>query len=145
MAMIFLYVFTRMKDEDVSPDEYNELREKAVNTLLEAATERTTTYEELSSETEQMMPLAQEEGWLQMEWFVNIMPLGDGDAMEGVEMDIAGTVANTKTGIKTGGSDYIGLGTMMQDATDYLGERQQEDYLRWKEEIMARVHEIEAA
>ncbi|OAL50443.1 hypothetical protein IQ07DRAFT_611376 [Pyrenochaeta sp. DS3sAY3a] len=144
IAMIFLYVFTRMKDEDVSPDEYNELREKAVNTLLEVATEGTTTYDDLSSETEQMMPLAQEEGWLQMEWFMNIMPLG-GDAMEGVEMDIVGPVASTKKGIKTGGSDYIGLGTMMQDASDYLGERQQEDYLRWKEEIMARVHEIEAA
>jgi origin recognition complex subunit 6 len=48
-------------------------------------------------------------------------------------------------GLKAGGSDYIGLGTMMQDATDYLGERQQEDYTRWKAKILARVQEIEAS
>ena len=34
---------------------------------------------------------------------------------------------------------------MMQDATDYLGERQQDDYAKWKAKIMARVQEIEAA
>jgi origin recognition complex subunit 6 len=47
-------------------------------------------------------------------------------------------------GLLSGGSDYIGLGTMMQDATDYLGERQQEDYRRWKAKVMARVQEVEA-
>jgi origin recognition complex subunit 6 len=34
---------------------------------------------------------------------------------------------------------------MMQDATDYLGERQRGEYQRWKKGIMARVEEIEAA
>jgi origin recognition complex subunit 6 len=48
------------------------------------------------------------------------------------------------SGLRSGGSNYIGLGTMMQDATDYLGERQQEDYKIWKEKILARVQEIEA-
>jgi origin recognition complex subunit 6 len=45
---------------------------------------------------------------------------------------------------KTGGSDYIGLGTMMQDATDYLGDRRREDFKIWKAKVMARVQEIEA-
>jgi origin recognition complex subunit 6 len=34
---------------------------------------------------------------------------------------------------------------MMQDVTDYLGERQQNEYLDWKAKIMARVERIEAA
>jgi origin recognition complex subunit 6 len=33
---------------------------------------------------------------------------------------------------------------MLQDATDYLGERQRQDYQAWKAKIMARVAKIEA-
>jgi origin recognition complex subunit 6 len=32
---------------------------------------------------------------------------------------------------------------MMQEATDYLGERQRADYKRWKADIVARIEEIE--
>jgi origin recognition complex subunit 6 len=48
--------------------------------------------------------------------------------------------------LKDGSSDYIGLDTMMmQDATDYLGARQREDFIRWKAGIMLRIQEIETS
>ncbi|KAF1915291.1 origin recognition complex, subunit 6 [Ampelomyces quisqualis] len=141
IVVVFLYVYTKMRDIDVTPEQYNEWREIAVNSLLEFP-DQDVTYEDLSLETEELMPLAQSEGWLQMEWFLNVTPQQDGDEMEGVET--SGAPA-TRSVTKTGGSDYIGLGTMMQEATDYLGDLQRADYNRWKATIMARVQDMEAA
>jgi origin recognition complex subunit 6 len=144
VAVLCMYVLVRMMDQPVTPEEYTERRETAVKTLLELPVAAEVTYKDLSDETEQLMFMAQEEGWLQMEWFLNITPPSDGDEMEGVEATSAGPVQKSN-GMRNAGSDYIGLGTMMQDATDYLGERQQNEYLDWKAKIMARVERIEAA
>jgi origin recognition complex subunit 6 len=147
IAVVFLYVFTKMKDIDVTPEQYKDWRETAVTTLLDLPSGQDMTYDEVSLETEELMPMAQAEGWLQMEWFLNVVPQEDGEAMEGVEQaDTNGrSVTGKSAGIRGGGSEYVGLGTMMQDATDYLGERQREEYQRWKRGIMARVEELEAA
>jgi origin recognition complex subunit 6 len=142
VIVISLYVFTKMQDTDITPEQYKEWRETAIDTLLELQAGEKVTYDELSLETEELMPMAQEEGWLQMEWFLNVTPQDSIDAMEGVEI----SAANGKSTVtKTGGSDYIGLGTMMQDATDYLSERRKEDYKIWEAKIMARVQQIEAS
>jgi len=131
-----------MKNVEVVPEEYQVWRQTAIDTLLAVPGAEEVTYDDLSFEAEELMPMAKAEGWLNMEWFVNVMPLDDEDAMDGVEM----TEASEKRAMtKTGGSDYIGLGTMMQDASDYLGERQREDFKTWKAQVMARVQEIEAS
>lgn len=147
IAVVFLYVFTRMKDVDVSPEQYHEWRERVVKILSETPAGQGTDHEAISRSTEVLMPMAQEEGWLGMEWFLNILPEGDdaGEEMDGVEMGASRiAVGVTGQGKKDAGSDYIGLGTMMQDATDYLGERSREDYKLWKASMMARISEIEA-
>ncbi|KAF9696095.1 hypothetical protein EKO04_006278 [Ascochyta lentis] len=147
VVVVFLYVLTRMSDQNVTPEQYTERRERAVHTLLELPAAKNVTYAELSPETEELMTVAQQEGWLRMDWFLNVSPPMDVDEMEGVEATDGNTSHSTagKTlGRKNGGSDYIGLGTMLQDATDYLGERQREDYKVWKAKIMARVEEIES-
>jgi origin recognition complex subunit 6 len=147
IVVIFLLVFSRLENVDVTPEQYTELVEKAVNTILKLPIAKSITQEELSPAIEQMMLAAREEGWLQMQWVDSVRPEQSRDEMEGVEMtDSVPRAAKGKSnGLRAGGSDYIGLGTMMQDATDYLGERQQEDYKNWKATIMARVEEIEAA
>jgi origin recognition complex subunit 6 len=141
VIVISLYVFTRMQDQDITPEQYKGWRETALDTLLELTGGEKVTYDELSLETQELMPMAQEEGWLQMEWFLNVTPQDSMDAMEGVEP----SAQEKSTVTKTGGSDYIGLGTMMQDATDYLSERRREDFKTWEAKIMARVQQIEAA
>jgi origin recognition complex subunit 6 len=142
VIVIALYVFTKLQDTNITPEQYNTWRETAIKSLLDISTEEEVTYEELSLETEELLPMAQVEGWLQMEWFLNVTPQEDMDAMEGVEPSAA---LERKTTIKTGRSEYIGLGTMMQDATDYLGEQRREDFVKWKASVMARVQQIEAA
>ncbi|KAF2032518.1 hypothetical protein EK21DRAFT_60770 [Setomelanomma holmii] len=147
IAVVFLYIFAKMKDVDITPEQYIDWRETAVNTLLDLPIGENIAYDELSLETQELMPMAKAEGWLGMEWLLNVVPQDDGQEMEGIETaDNTGrSIASRSVARKTGGSDYIGLGTMMQDATDYLGERQRQDYQRWKARIMARVQDIEAA
>lgn len=147
IVVVFLYVFTRMKDVDVSPDQYQQWRVTAINTLLSTPAAKDMPYDDLSLKAQEMMPIARAEGWLQMDWFINVAPVEDTDDMVGVEL----TESNASNGAiksivaKSGGSDYIGLGTMMQDATDYLDERRRQNYSEWKAQIMARVQEIETA
>lgn len=144
IVTVFLLVLSRMKDIDISPDEYEEWVSKAMNAVLEAASTQNITREELRPIIEPTLAMAREEGWLQMQWLENVKPMENEDEMEGVELTGDMTVKTNGLGVRSG-SDYIGLGTMMQDATDYLGERQQDDYAKWKAKIMARVQEIEAA
>lgn len=147
MVVVFLYVVTRMLNQSVTPEQYDERRHTAIRTLLELPAAKNVTLAELLPVTEELMTEAQHEGWLQMEWFVNIARLEETGVMEGIETTNGTTsrpTANISRGLKSDGSDYIGLGTMLQDATDYLGERQRQDYQAWKAKIMARVEKIEA-
>lgn len=146
VVVVFLYVVARMTTQDITPEEYEELRDKASRTVLELPAAKNVTFDELSPETEDLMNVSQQEGWLQMEWFLNISPVQNIAEMEGIETadGRAGRSTTIKSlGLKGGSSDYIGLGTMLQDATDYLSERQRQDYATWKAKIMARVEEIE--
>ena len=148
VVVVFLYVLTRMMDENVTPELYDERQTMAIHTLLELPVATNVAYDELSLEIEELMAVAQQEGWLQMEWFLNVTPPTDQDEMEGINMtdeNASRLTASKYLGFRNGESDYIGLGTMLQDATDYLGERQRQDYKTWKAKIMARVEEIEAA
>ncbi|KAF1956327.1 hypothetical protein CC80DRAFT_525802 [Byssothecium circinans] len=146
-AVLLFYVLSRMTEEDITPQQYVEWREKAITAMLSSSLDKGVSEEEVEAEIESLMPMAQEEGWLQMEWFSNITQPGDGEGMEGVETTNGGSRASSSKskGLNVGGSDYIGLGTMMQDATDYLGARQREEYREWKSSIMARIEEIEAS
>ncbi|KAF3040967.1 hypothetical protein E8E12_009000 [Didymella heteroderae] len=147
VVVIFLYVLSRMENQDITPEEYEIRKGKAIRTLLELPAAKNVTSDELSPEIEDLMNVAIHEGWMRMEWFLNIAPVESVDEMEGVEMAVNGTVHPTAgkfLGLKGGSSDYIGLGTMLQDSTDYLGERQRQYYKAWKAKIMARLEEIEA-
>ena len=147
LVVVLLYVVTRMLGQSVTPEEYDERRSKALRTLLELPAAKDVTFAELLPVTQELMLEAQHEGWLQMEWFVNIACIQDTDEMEGVETTNGITSrpsASTSLDLRGGGSDYIGLGTMLQDATDYLGERQQQDFKIWKAQWIARFEQMEA-
>jgi origin recognition complex subunit 6 len=144
VAVVLFYVLSRMMDQDITPEQYTEWREKVLVTILKSPAGKTVSAADIEAEIDQLMPMAQEEGWLQMEWFLNVVPPADGEAMDGVEMTGEGRSIGGHKSLQGGASDYIGLGTMMQDATDYLGARQRHDYQIWKEGIVARIEEIEA-
>lgn len=147
LAVILFYVLSRMMDQDITPEQYIDWRMKAISTLLNTSPGKVFSEADIEAEIEELMPLAQAEGWLQMEWFLNVAPSVNAENMEGVEMadEMSGTATGARRKLRSEGSDYIGLGTMMQDATDYLSAGQREDYQRWKAAIIARVEQIEAS
>lgn len=146
IAVISFYVLNRMLDQDITPEQFIQWRDKAIATLLKLPAAKDVSQADLEAEVETLMPMAQEEGWVRMEWFLNVLP-PSAEEMEGVAITNGAPVVISNQGrsLRDGGSSYIGLGTMMQDATDYLGERQREDYAKWKANIMARVEAIEAS
>ena len=83
IVVVFLLVLSRMKDVDVSPDEYEEWVSKAMNAVLEASPTQDITIEELRPTIEPTLAMAREEGWLQMQWFESVKPVGNEDEMEG--------------------------------------------------------------
>ncbi|KAH7110858.1 origin recognition complex subunit 6-domain-containing protein [Dendryphion nanum] len=144
VSVILFFVLSRMQDQDLTPEQFGDWQNKAVETAVEIKEE--VEKEEVLTGISELLPVAQAEGWLNMEWYLNVEPVADGDVegdeMEGVEM------SNVRKSLKDafgGRSEHIGLGTMIQDATDYLSEGQKADYERWKEGILARVEQIEAA
>ena len=148
VVAVFLYVLVRVSDAEVTPEQYDEQRDLAVRTLLEAAEVKgkNVGFAELVTETEEMMATAQQEGWLEMEWFLNVVLGDEGEEMEGVEMALPaqGKSSTSRDRRLGGGSAYVGLGTMLQEATDYLGEQRREEYKTWMAGIMARCEELEA-
>lgn len=146
IAVILFYVLSRMLDQDNTPDQFLQWREKAINTLLQTPTGRDSSAAEIGAEIDMLMPMAQEEGWIRMDWFLNVLPPSAED-MEGVEITkVASAVSATSArNAREHGSSYIGLGTMMQDGTDYLSNRRREDYKRWKASILARIDATEVS
>lgn len=146
IAVVSFYVLNRMLDQDITPEQFIQWTNKAVATLLKFPAAKEVSAADLQAEIASLMPMAQEEGWTRMEWFLNVLP-PSAEEMQGVEATYSrpAVIANRSQGLRDGGSNYIGLGTMMQDATDYLGNRQREEYARWMAGIMARVEAIEAS
>jgi len=147
IAVVLFYVLSRMQDKDITPEQFEEWRDKAVFTLLKVPVAEGITREDIEGTIQELMPMAREEGWLHMEWFMNVLPPSVGEIIEDANQVDGGSgkgdVINRD--FRAGGSDYIGLATMLQDATDYLGARQREDYQRWKADILARVEDVEAS
>lgn len=145
VIVVFFYVLARMTTEDVTPEQFDERRSMAIRTLLELPEAKDVLYDELLSETASLMGIAQQEGWLQMEWFLNVAPPSDTDEMEGIETANADALRSyTPLGLRRGGNDYIGLGTMLQDCNDYLSERQRQEFKIWKAEMEVRFDEKDA-
>ncbi|PSN73311.1 hypothetical protein BS50DRAFT_481648 [Corynespora cassiicola Philippines] len=144
IATLFFYVLIRMMDRDITPTEFVEWQDKAISTLLKSSVGKGIDETVLANEIQGLMPMAKEEGWLQMEWLSNVVP-DAADEMEGVEITNGTSSGEQNPNLRRGRSDYIGLGTMIQDATDYLGEQQRADYESWKAKVIARIQEIEAS
>jgi origin recognition complex subunit 6 len=145
VVVILFYVLARMKDQEITPEQFEEWREKALMTLISSPPGNDCSEDEINTEIESLMPLAQQEGWLGMEWFSNIAPAEQEDIMDDLEITNGRTNSRKRSFKESFKSENIGLGTMMQETTDYLGERQREDYRMWKAKIMARVEEIEGS
>lgn len=157
IAVLFLYIHARMSDRETTPEAFLEQRDKAIGVLCGEGSAKQTDEEELLADIDRFMRLAQSDGWVQMEWYLNIVAgeseSGSGQECENARDDEDDAVAGLrmrqrKTHVDM--QDYddserleIGLGTMMQEKLDYFSEERRLEYLEWKEGFLARVEQLE--
>lgn len=158
VVVVMLYAVIRLAGRRTSGREHHVRRGKAVGVLMGCEACAGRGEEELVDEVEELLMEGRERGWLEMEWFGNIVE-GSGLEVGGAgeedededEEDARLSRAEAKTPLKKrrkvmdaqAAVSQGGLGTMMQDKVDYLSEERRAGYLRWKERVLKRVEEIE--
>ncbi|KAJ0424880.1 origin recognition complex, subunit 6 [Aspergillus carlsbadensis] len=105
-------------------------------------------------DVEQWIALIMEQNWAHgKEWFENIPHAGELDGDDAYLSDEGGDDKRQKTLQGERGSLVLnhtrrgllpGLGTMMQDRVDWLSPENQEDFVEWKADILARIEQVEA-
>ncbi|KAL1646852.1 hypothetical protein SLS58_002987 [Diplodia intermedia] len=165
IAVLLMYTMIKLGGRPTSAAELRERRERAVEVVwgeCEACEGWWGTEEELVRKVEKLLVEAKERGWLDMEWFGNVVQgdadveMGDedGDEEGDTEEDEGGAGVpptpytplkkrKTKTVDVQAGVSQGGLGTMMQDKVDYLSEARRAGFVKWKAGIMKRVERIE--
>ncbi|OMP88156.1 Origin recognition complex subunit 6 [Diplodia seriata] len=169
IAVLLMYTMVRLGGRPTNAAEQRERRAKAVEVVwgeCEACEGWWGSEEALVGRVENLLVEAKERGWLDMEWFGNVVQgdadveMGDedgeeeGDTEGDTEEDEGGAEVpptpytplkkrKTKTVDAQAGVSQGGLGTMMQDKVDYLSEARRAGFVRWKAGIMKRVEQIE--
>ncbi|KAF2813502.1 uncharacterized protein BDZ99DRAFT_496476 [Mytilinidion resinicola] len=155
IAVLLLYVLARMSDQETTPEDFMQQRDKTVEVLCGMDAAEQTDEEEMLADIDRFMRLAQSDGWVQMEWYLNIVAgeaedelgqengaRGDGDAVVGLRRRQRRTDVDMQD-YGDGERLEIGLGTMMQEKLDYFSEERRLEYLEWKEGFLARVEQLE--
>lgn len=141
------------KDEGkMDKKSFSEMRQTALVSLGLPSSER-----RHRDDVDQWIALIMELGWVAgKEWFENIPQAGelDGDEAylsgeedvgehdDGGKAAASGLAAFLAKDASRGGL-LPGLGTMMQDRVDWLSEDRREEFLEWKDDIMARIERME--
>jgi origin recognition complex subunit 6 len=169
LAAMFLFIRTRLVGQATSGKEYTKLRQLVLNALARARADQELgekiyktgnvskdkeweKWEDVSTkDIDAWLLEVSSKGWLQLDWFGNIVE-GSGleaDVPEGAdEADEADELMPDVADPEGNGTEedmsQDGLGTMMQDRVDYLSEKKRAEYKVWKDGIMARIEELEA-
>ncbi|OJD37766.1 origin recognition complex subunit 6 [Diplodia corticola] len=174
VAVLLMYTMIRLSGRPTSAAEMRERRGKVVEVLREEGGfgetgEEEEGEEELVGRVEGLLVEVKERGWLDMEWFGNVVQQGEDEGEDvDVEMEDGGDTEADEDGDEDEGRGGVpqtpytplkkrktkavdvqagvsqgGLGTMMQDKVDYLSEARRAGFLRWKAKIMKRVEQIE--
>ena len=147
IAVLAFYTLSALSDAAPDETEYLAQRETAVRVLrahvpppaLEDADADGP--DPLVPEIERLMREAKAGGWLEMEWFRNVVPgWADGQGERDAE-DEAGEGESEAGDIMV----QRGFGAMVTDATDWLSEGRRREYAVWKKGILRRMREIESA
>jgi origin recognition complex subunit 6 len=156
VAVILLYVLARISDEETTPQDFMEQRDKAMEVLCTTDEAKQPNEEDMLADIDRFMRLAQTDGWIQMEWYLNIVAgeIGDSSGQEnGSSEDNDDAVVGLRRrqrspdvdmqGYGDGERLEIGLGTMMQEKLDYFSPERRLEYLEWKQGFLARIERLE--
>jgi origin recognition complex subunit 6 len=163
IAAVYCFVGTRMSGRETNGSEYVAHRTLMLRTLKrfredEAITERVRKkwngkkdmewegWEDVGpKDVDSWLLHISSRGWLSLDWFENIVE-GSGLGPKGNPSRLEDDAAlDTEASAADGSKDpqQRGIGTMMQDRVDYLSEKKRAEYKVWKEDVMARIEEME--
>lgn len=163
MVVLTLYARKRLFDTDIEPIQFLIQRAQgieAVRTLPEGFLQSD---EEIMSDIQGFMAAAHAEDWLLGEWYTSLAadPVDELDDGNDEDEVITRSSGNGKSQAKTplrrkekhanrpeDESDSAaglkpGLGTMFQDAVDWLSEDRRDDYQSWKKQIYTSIERME--
>jgi origin recognition complex subunit 6 len=163
IAAVYFFVCTRLSGRETSGKEYVTQRKGVLNTLTqlredEQLAEKLRDKGDGSTDWEGWQTVGTKDvdawlleistkGWLQLDWFENIIEGAGLNVKDGITQFTDGPVSESheRSGAINGDKSLMrtGLGTMMQDRVDYLSEQKREEYRIWKEGIMLRIEDME--
>ncbi|GAM88582.1 hypothetical protein ANO11243_066160 [Dothideomycetidae sp. 11243] len=170
LVALVLLVLTRREGRNVDTEEFVARRARAVNAVREMQEGWRLADEELVGDIKGFLMFASKEGWLEMPWFttveensgVDLVMVDDGEEDELAlapvsrmkpyqtplrrsEKHAPRPAADVLDPSNTAAGLVVGLGTMFQDAVDWLRHERRAEYREWKEDIMNRIKQIEAS
>ncbi|KAF2152353.1 hypothetical protein K461DRAFT_294028 [Myriangium duriaei CBS 260.36] len=146
LVVLMLFVYGRRRGRGQwETEEFVAYRARGVEAVREVEEGGVQSDEDMLGDIKGFLRAAGEEAWLEMPWFVMVEALGDGDG--GRKGGVGKTplrrgekhATRPREGDEEGNPAglVVGLGTMFQDAVDWLSRR--EEYGEWKEGIMLRI------
>ena len=150
---IYFMVWTKMQLGKITPEVYLSRCEKALKIAMD------TDSDDLNKDAvDSWIKKMNDQGWCRgQDWWDSVPEdvmedVEDGDVADGIveEDDLVGSkrkrrrlVADEQAEDNQEGVLLPGLGTMMQEAVDFLSEDRTLDYLEWKEGIFERIKQME--
>ena len=156
IIVVFIFVTTRLTGVETDPHEFDRRREKALETI-KIALQRISESTSCSGEdVARCMREAREHQWVNMDWFSNVK-VGSGldrdaasvsdEDVEDLEEDSVMIFAmRHAVEPATFSEEYLqpGLGTMLEERTDYLSDAKTRSYEQWRTRMLAKIDSLES-
>lgn len=167
LIILTLFVVAKQKGWQLEDqEEFNEKQSAGIEAVREMEEGWAPEEEALMGDLRGFLSAAGEEGWLEADWFQKVTVGEEDDDDDAMDID-GGTPKPVKRPNKTplrrkekhaarpvnsedeeeetAAGLQVGLGTMFQDAVDWLSDNRREEYREWKDGIMHKLDELEGA
>ncbi|PSK59223.1 hypothetical protein B9Z65_3547 [Elsinoe australis] len=167
LIILTLFVVAKQKGWQLEDqEEFNEKQSAGIEAVREMEEGWGPEEEALMGDLRGFLSAAGEEGWLEADWFQKVTVGEEDDDDDAMDID-GGTPKPVKRPNKTplrrkekhaarpvnsedeeeefAAGLQVGLGTMFQDAVDWLSDDRREEYREWKDGIMHKLDELEGA
>lgn len=149
LVALALLVAARQGGRALGTDEFRSQRARAVDAVRSVPEGWVQSDERLLADVKGFLKAATEERWVDLPWFLAVEV--QGEEMAGREVVGEKTPLRRKEkhalrpvlGEENAAGLRMGLGTMFQDAVDWLSEERREAYREWREDVLRRIEQME--
>lgn len=164
IIVVFILVTTRLTGVETKPEEFLQLRERAMNEVRSALSDRSIPVSCELGDIDECMRQVGEYNWTDMDWFNNI-DVGSGVGTNEGHLSEDDQAVQREEGDNEEGHRILplqmqtvddleddddpgylqpGLGTMMNESVDWLSDAKRRSYEEWKSKILLQMEELQA-